>query len=163
MKYNAVCVVAFISMFLGTPSDAMAIPFRFELAKPQFVQLELQNTGDALRIAVLNSSDRLIKVNKRFSYGSEVGWFELAFVVKDEHGTVRGYVMKTTSSPPEEEDWCYLWPNQFVGSDIPLRQIRADFGLVPGRYTIEAEYLFRSNAGTIVSRIDSELVTVILK
>jgi len=122
--------------------------------------VELQVSADRLRVDLLNSSDRAIKVNKRFLYGTESGWTDLVLVVQDEGGNILPYLTKATSERPRPEDWCYLSPGNFVGKSIPLKRLKADYGLENKMYTVRVEYLIRSKKGELLSRLSSPSVSV---
>jgi hypothetical protein len=147
-------------IFAGEASPKLMAAQSSQFSETQPLKVELSVSEEFLRVDIFNSSESVINVNKRLLYGSEANWTELAFIIEDAHGAISTYMPKATTEPPGENDRCFLWPRQFVGTQIPLKEIRANYRLGGGTYSIIAEYLIRSEDGKLLSRLMSPAVSV---
>lgn len=144
---------------IGVAADAK-VPLVSAVRRGGALTVELEVLRDQLRVELVNLSDHPIRVNKRFSYGTDVAWTDVVFMVKDENGNALPYLTKSTADQPEARDWCYLSPDNFVGKIVSLDRLKTDYGLENKTYTIKAEYFIRAENGDVISRLSSPAVSV---
>ena len=158
MRYSALLFA--LAGLASSSIPSLAADVSIDATASKMLNVELRSSDDMLLVDVFNPSDQAIKVSKRFLYGPEIGWADLAFDVRNGRGEVFSFVAKETGEPPADLDWCILLPHQFVGAAISLDTFRGLYALKGGRYSVSAEYLVRSENGDLLEKLKSASIQI---